>query len=249
MGAYTMNIAVVDDLMADSKRLELALDTYAKNTHQSFDVKTFSSAEDFLVSYVPMSFSVIFMDIYMKDITGIDAARTIRQRDDDAIIVFLTSSEDHMLEAFDIHAYGYMLKPDDYKKLLSDVEKIMDDITRSMPSRDPVLTFSYNRQGHSIPHSDIVCIKSDRHNTEITSVTGEVYRPRLSFSSVSESLFGDKRFLLINRGILVNMDHITDFTNEACRLCNDISFPINVKKHKQLDMVWQNYKTLKSHNN
>ncbi len=243
-----MNIAVVDDLKADYRRLKLVLDTYATDHHLNFDVTTFSSAEDFLVNYVPMSFSVIFMDIYMTGLTGIDAARIVRKKNDDAIIVFLTSSGDHMLEAFDVHAYGYMLKPLDYRDLAGDVEKIMDDIMRSMPTGDRSLSFSHNRQNLSIAYSDIVCIKSDSHNIEITSASGEVFRPRLAFSTISERLSDDKRFLLINRGIMVNMDYITDFTDEACVLSDDIRLPLNVKKRRQLDMVWQNYRLKEKQN-
>ena len=243
-----MHIAVVDDLKADSMRLKRVLDTYATDHHLSFDVSTFSSAEDFLVNYIPMSFSVIFMDIYMTGLTGIDAARIVRKRGDNAIIVFLTSSGDHMLEAFDVHAYGYMLKPADYLDLSDYVGKIMDDITKSIPSVEPSLSFSYNRQSKSITYSDIICIKSDSHNIEITSSSGDVYRPRLSFSSVFERLSDDMRFLLINRGVMVNMDHITDFTDDACVLSGDIRLPLNVKKRRQLYTVWQNYSTSKNQN-
>ena len=236
-----MKIAVVDDLKADTKRLGRILSEYSVRQELDADIDTFANAEDFLVGFVPRLYNIIFLDIYMAGITGIEAARIIREKGDDSIIIFLTSSEDHLMEAFDIHAYGYLIKPADYDELLEKVFKIMDDIVRRIPPHEPKLSFSHNRDSYSIPYSDIICLRSDGHNTEITDSSLEVYRPRLSFSAITDKLLSDRRFLLINRGILVNMDHIDSFEDKICILKDGTSLPVNVRKSRQLDDIYRAY--------
>lgn len=63
----------------------------------------------------------------------------------------------------------------------------------------------------------------------------------MTYSSVIGVLSGEKRFLEVNRGVLVNMDRITGFNEGECMLCSSIRVPISFKKKKSLEQTWQNY--------
>ena len=92
----------------------------------------FTSGEEILDGYRPYQYSVIFLDIYMDGINGIDTAKKIRETDRDALLVFLTTSEDHMMSAWRIHAYEYILKP----VKIEQVFLVMDDILERTTSLD-----------------------------------------------------------------------------------------------------------------
>ena len=120
-----MNIAVVDDQYSEIAFLCEILDSYAKESGLSVKIDHFESGEEFLASFRPFYYQVIFLDIYMEGITGIETAASLRQSDIDARIIILTSSDVHMREAFDVHAFQYLIKFQDPEKFRKAFEPLI----------------------------------------------------------------------------------------------------------------------------
>ena len=59
--------------------------------------------------------------------------------------------------------------------------------------------------------------------------------------AAQEQLSEDPRFLLILRGVLVNMDAIIAFDKTSCLMEGNLRFPINLRNSRQLMQIWQNY--------
>lgn len=110
-----MNIAIVDDLSDDLRAAKTFLSNYlAKNFAEvapSVQIQTFSNPEDFLSDFAPEKFDLIILDIFMKPLNGIQVAQIVRNQDRDVSIIFLTTSEDFILEGYKVFAVGYFLKP------------------------------------------------------------------------------------------------------------------------------------------
>ena len=234
-----MNIAIVDDLKADSDQLKSILTSYAYENSLDLSIEVFSGGEEFLSEYENYNYTLIFMDIYMNGITGIETARKIQETDTDTAIVFLTSSSEFMPEAFSIHAYDYISKPAEIGRLY----KVMDDFLKkkTMAVDVPYLFFTYEKDNVSVPYSDIALIRSIGHYNEIILKNQRTYKVRMTFASISDILSEDIRFLPVMRGILVNMDYITSLKNGSCFIAGDIQTPITLKKEKQLEQIWKNY--------
>ena len=236
-----MNIAIVDDEPSEIDTLSAVIKEYASISKTSVTLHTFRSAEELLQNYRPYAYTAIFMDVYMNGMDGVCAAREVFAIDRHAIIIFLTSSDEHMPEAFSLHAYDYIGKPAKKERLF----KVMDDVMLKVTefSNAPKLTFSYEREQVSIPYPDIVLVRTAGHNyLEIAEASGETYKTRLTFSEASRLLSKDTRFLPVLRGILVNMDYIRLIEQEICELEGGIRLSINVKSAKDLKATWQNYK-------
>lgn len=232
-----MNIALVDDVTFETDRIKFILKNYAAANRMEFEVDSFSSGEEFLSAYEPFRYSIIFMDIYMEGISGVEVARRLRALDPNTILIFLTGSADHMPDAFQCHAFDYIQKP----AKPEDLYRVMDDIMKKCTTAEKHLVFSYNRREYSIPYGDIVTVCAADHYLEITDTSGQLYKPRTTFSSVSEKLTTDKRFLLIIRGTLVNMDYIIRFSDGSCHMQGDLQLPINLRNSKKLEQIWKNY--------
>ena len=232
-----MNIAIVDDVKEARDKLKDCLKEYSDTHNLRYDIRTFEDAESFLKAYRPLQFSIIFMDIYMPGMSGTDAAKIIRKTDTDATLVFLTESMDHMPEAFSLHAYDYISKPADITR----ISKLMDDIIKQTYESTKSLNFIYDRENMSIPYSDIVVLSSSGHYLEITDKHNKTYKTRMTFSSAESDLKKEKQFLLINRGVIVNMDHILKFEDGICYLGGDINMPVNVRNIKNIEAIWRNY--------
>ncbi|MCR5685077.1 MAG: LytTR family DNA-binding domain-containing protein [Lachnospiraceae bacterium] len=234
-----MNIAIVDDLREESDRLEGILKDYTARNDPGAKISVFRSGEEFLDGFTAFAYTVIFLDIYMEGITGIETAERIRKLDGDVCIIFLTTSSEHLWGAFHVHAYEYLVKPAAAEKVF----RVMDDLYRM--HTDPkaaTLDFTAGKTDHHIVCDDIVSVCTAETNyLNIVDREGNVFHPRLTFSNVSKELENDTRFLLINRGILVNMDHIICFEHGMCLLRGDLKYPVFSKKLAETEQKWQNY--------
>ena len=118
-------IAICDDEPAVRKQME----AYFKELESVFCISYFESGEALLESDV--LYDVIFLDIDMKGISGIDTARKIRVRDKKAKIIYVTAYEDFREYAFGVHAFGYLVKPVEKEKILENQKIIRPPIVRN----------------------------------------------------------------------------------------------------------------------
>ena len=233
-----MNIALVDDIPSELDRLEAILEDYAQANGLRIDVSRFASAEELLAVYQPYQFTIVFLDIYMEGATGVEAARQIRQVDDDTVIIFQTTSTEHMADAFQTHAYEYVIKPVQKERIFA----LMDDmLRRSAETRGQRLAFTCDRQAYSLPLSEIESVQGSGNYLDITDARGNTYRTRMTFSAASDTLLKDKRFLLLMRGVLANMDLIAGMREGSCTMKSGARLPINVRKAKSIEQTWRNY--------
>jgi DNA-binding LytR/AlgR family response regulator len=219
--------------------METYLAEYAAASGTDLSVECFSSPEPFLEGYSPYRYSTIFLDIYMDGMSGLDAAAAIRQVDRSVVIIFLTSSDEHRPEAFRFHAFDYVTKPVERSRVFS----VLDDLFSSHEITDiPRFSFISRKVQYSLPISDLVCVQSAAHYLDISDISGNVYSTRMTFSEAAAALSAYGCFLQLMRGVLVNMDHISGFGDYTCSLSTGQSFPINMRRSRELEDTWKNYK-------
>lgn len=234
-----MKIAIVDDIEAEVRKIDNLLNEYSGLRKLEIQTKNYRSAEDFLSEFSTKSFDLVFLDIYMDGMNGVEAAQEISRKDSDVLIVFLTTSPDHMQDAFRIHAFDYLAKPVEKNRFFGLMNDVQARLIKKQP--DPVLTFISQRNEISLYYSEIVTITSLGNYLEIGTKSGNVYKTRMTFSVISEQLLQDHRFLIINRGVLVNMDFVIDISEKCCTIPGGIQFPVNTREYKKLRQTWLNY--------
>lgn len=114
-----MNIAIIDDISTDAEALKNIAVSYFEKKQIRAEICYFFSAEEFFEDYQPGKFQILFLDIYMDGMTGMEAARRIRRQSDNCILVFVTTSSDFAVESYDVGASYYLLKPFQPEKLCS----------------------------------------------------------------------------------------------------------------------------------
>ena len=101
---YFMTAAIVDDLIKDIPVLEEYLKNYCQEHKVHIQVHRFTSESAFLQSLDQTEYSLVFLDIYMQNETGIRLAQQVRRTFPRCQVIFTTASKEHALEAFRVRA-------------------------------------------------------------------------------------------------------------------------------------------------
>ena len=231
-----MRIAIVDDDPTLRISLNHFLKKWLANNLIEYTINEYNSGLEFLDACKADSFDIVFMDIFMEKMDGIETATQMRVSNKDTILVFLTSSTDHMPDAFSVHAFGYLLKP-----LLPDkLFKVMDDVKALQNDDGPCLEVAVGRVNLYPKYSEIVYIQSDS-NYCIIHCRDEI-KSRGPFSVLCQPLLDSEDFCMINRGILVNLAHVTKMEELECFMDNGDILPLNTKKAPGIRQDYQTYK-------
>ena len=233
-----MKIACVDDNKEILQRLEHLLGHYGEKNNTLINCVSFEDLQDFLGTIKDDSFDVVFMDIYFdgQEMTGVEAAKVLRQADPQCIIVFLTSSADHMPEAFAVHAFSYILKDN----LDDQLESVIGDAIRVLPEAKS-LKIDKGNQTFAIPHHKVICVYSDGHYLNIRILDSAPLRIRMTFRELLDQLEQEERFLQINKGVLVNMDHIQTIEEGDCNMIDGTWLPVRHRDRSSLVATWRAY--------
>lgn len=223
-----MRIAIVDDEETERISLHKMLNHWAGINHIDITCDYFSAGNDFLAAMNQRRYDLVFMDIYMDETDGIQTAEKMRQTDPECCLVFLTSSREHMPQAFPCHTFDYLLKPMTPERL----SQTLSDFLRIFPEKQSYINLTLGRQVIPVLYSHLEYISADSNYCIVQAQ--EQYRCRMPFSRLKAILEEDERFCTINRGILVNLDYVDSMEDLVCWMKSGISFPMNTKKNSEL---------------
>ena len=144
-----MHIALTDDRPDALAKLSNALTEYADLHGLHFDLYPFSGGEELLEALPAHRFSIIFLDVFMNGISGIETAAKIRETDEDVCLIFLTTSKEHQNEAIHWHVYDYINKDEGPEAVF----RVMDRLLRRAVPRtdDPVFRLVPAGAGRPFP--------------------------------------------------------------------------------------------------
>lgn len=206
-----MRVAIIDDLQRDSVALRALL--VARLPSTTF-IDIYDSGARFLNAQV--RYDLIFLDIVMEGMDGIETARRLRERDMGCLIVFLTSSSEYAWSAFPLHPFDYLVKPVDDKRL----GYVLCEAKRALERKERALSVKVGRQRVAVPISTVAYACARDHFVYIALTDGRELKCYMTFSEMQAMLEEEPRFLVCNRGVLINMDEVRSFDGE-CFIMND----------------------------
>lgn len=233
-----LSIAIVEDQTLDTEDLFRDIRLWdAKSGGDNLNFITcYSNGENMLSNFLPGMFQLVFMDIYMDNLNGIETAKSLRSFDKNILIVFLTTSEDFVFQAFPIHCFDYIVKPYTFERLSG----VLNEALNFISTYEEEITVNAFHTQYKIPLSKISAVLSHGHNTEIVFIDGKNILTNMSFGDV-ENLLTDKRFLLCNRGIIINMDYVSSVDYDIFKMKNGFEYPIKVRKRSQIASAFLQY--------
>ena len=233
-----LNIAVVDDTFSDVVRLQNIIRNWSYGSACELGViQTYANGEEILKDFTPKVFQIVFMDIIMDKLNGIETARQLRQEDTELLIVFMTTSEEYAFQAFPVHPFDYVLKP--YSK--NRVEKVLDEAVRVLTASDPEVTIKAANSEYTIPMRLISAAVSQGHTVEINLTNGKSLLSTMTFKEAEKLFAEDSRFLLCNRGIIVNMSQISAQEKGVFVMKDGTRYPIRVNGQSKVAETFSQY--------
>ncbi len=196
-----MNILIVDDEVLARQRLERMLRTLG---HEH--ITAAEDAPGALEAAAATPFDVIFLDIEMGAMNGIDLGYELRYRGSSSALIFQTAYSDHALDAFDMGAIGYLVKPYSIEQL----EKTLERVTLEMRSASGDLRIM-SRNGENyylLRPEEIYYIKADLSEVMLRTKKGFSYITKKI--SDLETMLLPHHFVRIHRSYLINLDHIRE---------------------------------------
>ena len=109
-------IAIVEDEPKEAKRLEANLLRFAEENGETFELSHFSNAILFLTNYRPL-YDLVFMDIEMPGLNGMEAAFRLRETDPVVKLIFVTNMAHYAAKGYEVAAFRFLIKPVSYQSL------------------------------------------------------------------------------------------------------------------------------------
>ena len=210
-----MRIALCEDDSVQADMFVRLLDKTADKLGIKAETDVYNCAEDMKeeLSDEDIPYDVYFLDIELGNDNGVELARYIKGYDINSVIIFTTSHTDYMAEAFDVHAFNYIVKPVTMQK----VDKIVTQLEEVINSRDDKLIFRCNRELVSTYYDDIVYMESSKRiiNLITTNMEYQFYgKINDVYNELPELIFGKTR-----SGCIVNYRYVSrvDKSNVWCR--------------------------------
>lgn len=125
----TFNIDIVEDDEGSVRALTSMLARYGKEAGVQFTVRTFADGFAFICDY-DGSADVVFMDIEMPNLNGLDAAKKLRRVDGSAVLVFITNLAQYAINGYEVDATDFIVKPLAWPSFSLKLKKILHTCAR-----------------------------------------------------------------------------------------------------------------------
>lgn len=225
-----LNIAVVDDLETDCKRIEECIGQYFFDRHKTVSVVRYYNAEDFLKAYRKGEYQIMFLDVIMGEMNGLELAKRLRNGDKDICIIFMSSTRDFVFETFPSAPEGYLCKPFEYAAFA----EVMDRTLNKLFAEKKYFKIQLTCGEIDVASEEIVAVLSNNHSVNVKMITGEILESNMLFSNFQTILENEPNFLECNRGIIINMDYALQFRGDTIIMQDKTTYPVRRRGRKDI---------------
>lgn len=212
-----MKIAIVENEPVHYEHLLNLLQQWAEEHRATVDFTWFDCGEDVL-SCSEANYDLIFLDIQMSGMDGVEAAQQLRARGFTGELVFLTAFSEYVFQGYDVRALNYLLKPPTPQQIARCLDFVFGKLHADR------YTFRHRGLVQQVPYTDILYFSSSNHYTEIVT-TSEVLKQLEPMRNIHTYL--PSQFLFCHRTIIVNMDHVLMLKGRTLLLSNQETIPVS----------------------
>lgn len=224
-----LKIAVCDD-EKDMRNLIVGMTkSFLAKSDISAEITEFRDGESIADEYENNNadFSIVLLDIKMKDVNGISVAKTIRSCNKDTLIVFITSSAEYVFKGYEVKAFRYILKTE----LSHSFNMIMKECIEELDSgNNDSFLFQSGNENITLLYNEILYFESDKRKITVHTKKQE-YCFYKKLDEIQSEL-SDKDFVRCHQSFIVNARAIKSINRTSLTLKNDTEIPISKSRIK-----------------
>ena len=234
-----LNIAICDDDSLQVSHLETQISKYFDeiNVHYEIDgyykgnriVKAMSTQAD--------NYQLIFLDIEMEGLNGIETAKLLRNIDKNFILIFVTSFEQYALESFEVSPFRYLIKPVSIEKL----REVLRDVLVELTAKQKFMFYQIGTEHFQMSLDNIVCLYPEfgrKIHLELVSGSDTSFYGRIS---AIEKELPSTHFVRVNSGAMINLNHISSLNQNDVTMINGNCIAISRSRKKAVRTAYSHF--------
>ncbi len=236
-----IKIALCDDNAEDLSVVKQLLLEYKETSSRTFEIYEFSHPDELLTATETCRFSLYLLDIIMPMVNGIQAARELRWNDKYSPVVFITSEKSFALDAFDVNAVNYLLKPLDRNKFFS----VLDGIFSTLKEEGKNIAIKMKSGLKTVSLEDVAYLEYSNHCVNFHMCTGEGFSTvtqRISFEEFIQTNIGSGIFGRCHESFLVNLAFIDVLSKTEIELRNGNRIPVSKSRYAEVQKSYLDYR-------
>lgn len=233
-----IKIALCDDNEVERRLLKRIVASAMEEQHREVLIVEFSSGEKLQRNFSRGDYDIIFLDICMKEMNGIEAGRVIRKKDAKVEIILATGSDQYFKEGYELHAFAYLMKPYDVAQIQATLQDFFHrNLPETVDEDMEFLRFSMQQRKICIHQREISVVESEGRIVRIYQ-GGEVYKVYERLNEMEKQL-DMRRFLRCNQSYIVNVEHVEGIVDYDFHMKDGSIIPI--RKRDKKDIVQKYY--------
>ncbi|MCF0146792.1 MAG: response regulator transcription factor [Clostridium sp.] len=233
-----MKIAICEDQDVQINLLNNHIHNWAKEKDTKISIDTFNSAEEFLFEWSDYNkYDIIFLDVNLSKMSGVELSNIIREKNTKIDIVFVTGLFKYALHGYRVRALQYLIKPikitDLYYCLDTTLDRINNDEEVSsfvLETSKKVIKLDYNEIYYFVMFSPYIDIHTNSEKITVRKNISEI-----------EMILPNEYFVRCHRSYIVNIKHIKSIVKNNIMLENGVNIPISRGKYKEVNETFINY--------
>lgn len=229
------SVAIVDDEKVFSDQLAGMLRRWQETHGEELNVTCFQDGIDIAEDF-KSKWDIIFLDIQMKLLDGLETARRIRACDSDVILIFVTTMGQYAINGYEVDAFDYILKPLEYSRFELRMNKAVKEAEKKK-----AYSFVYLKKYSDmikVSTDDILYIEVNGH-TLIYTTTDGTFERRAKISDAEAELSG-LPFSRCSLSYLVNLKRIDRVSKDSVFISGN-ELPISRNRKKEFLQAFTDY--------
>ncbi len=216
-----LRVAIVEDSPRDAEQLTTCLQRFSRKHGMEIEIQRYENALLFLQGYKG-DFDIVFMDIDMPMMSGMEAARSLRQVDPHVLLIFVTALARFALNGYEVDAYDFIVKPVQENFFEAKMNRAVKKLSSEQRTR---LLIKSGDKSVRIFADEIIYVDIFNHVLTFHTEQGP-FSTRGTMKDLMETLDGSL-FAMCNKSYVVNMRHIEMLDGDEAVMTNGDRLPIS----------------------
>lgn len=218
-----MKIAVCDDEVRFVDNTCALLERWAKERNICLSLYRFSDGDTLLKAHRSEVMDLIFLDVLMPLLNGIDTAKELRGEDSAVPLIFLSSTREYAVDSYEVKAFQYLIKPLDETRLYA----VLDDFTKNFYTQKEMVVLHTQIGFCRIAVEDVDYLEAQNKHVAVYLSNGTSILLSENFSGCERRFSLEKGFCKSHRSYLVNLSHVKEFNKTQILMNTGAVIPIS----------------------